>query len=83
MLIWLPETWRECRLTGAVQTYTFARDLRTCQMLKEALEENRNELHKVNKRVRGILAKLVELGGDTVKGVRGRMRDIKVYMEGV
>lgn len=51
-------------------------------MLKEAMDENRNELGKVNKRIRAILAKLVEIGGDTVKGVRGRMREMKVYMEG-
>lgn len=51
-------------------------------MLKEAIEENRNELHKVNRRIRGILDHLVEICGDTVKGVRGRMREMKVYLEG-
>ena len=50
-------------------------------MLKEAMDENRNEMNKVNKRIRVILNKLVELGGDNVKGVRGRMREIKMYME--
>lgn len=51
-------------------------------MLKEATEENRNDLGKINKRIRGILDRLVEICGDTVKGVRGRMREVKVYMEG-
>lgn len=51
-------------------------------MLKEAIEENQKELHKVAKRIRGILDELVEICGDTVKGVRGRMREMKVYLEG-
>ena len=50
-------------------------------MLKEAMDENRTELHKVNKRIRTILDKLVELVGDNVKGVRGRMREIRMYLE--
>jgi hypothetical protein len=51
-------------------------------MLKEALQENEGEMRKVNARIRGLLSKMVEIGGDTVKGVRGRQRDLKAYMDG-
>jgi hypothetical protein len=51
-------------------------------MLKEALQENESEMWKVNGRIRGILSKLVEIGGDTVKGVRGRQRELRAYLDG-
>lgn len=64
------------------KTFTFARDLRTCQMLREALQENEGEMRKVNPRIRGLLKKMVEIAGDTVKGVRGRQRDLKAFLDG-
>jgi len=50
-------------------------------MLKEALQENEGEMRKVNSRIRSLLSKLVEIGGDTVKGVRGRQRELRAYLD--
>lgn len=50
-------------------------------MLKEALEDNKAELHKVNGRIKMLLRKMVEIGSDTVKGVRGRQRDLKAFLD--
>ncbi|WVQ86030.1 hypothetical protein IAT38_008198 [Cryptococcus sp. DSM 104549] len=57
-------------------THTFARDLRTWQALNEAMSEHHAKLGKLNPRVRKALETLQELGGDTKKGVRGRLRDV-------
>jgi hypothetical protein len=51
-------------------------------MLREALQENEGEMWKVNPRIRGLLKKMVEIAGDTVKGVRGRQRDLKAFLDG-
>jgi len=51
-------------------------------MLREALQENEGEMRKVNPRIRGLLKKMVEIAGDTVKGVRGRQRDLKAFEDG-
>jgi hypothetical protein len=51
-------------------------------MLKEALAENEGEMRKVNGHIRGILCKLVDIGGDNVKGVRGRQRELRAYLDG-
>lgn len=61
-----------------LQTYTFARDLRTYTLFIEALEADgvRAKLAKVTRRVRFILTQLELLAGDTRKGVRGRLRDV-------
>ena len=46
-------------------------------MLKEAMEENEAKLKKVNARTRSLLSKVFELGGDTRKSVRGRLKDVR------
>ena len=50
-------------------------------MLKEAMETNEASLNKVNKRIHHLLDTLLELGGNTVKGVRGRLRDVQDAFE--
>jgi hypothetical protein len=64
-----------------LQTYTFARDLRTWQMLNEAMDENKDKLSKVTRRVRHVLEAVIEYGGDTRQGVRGRLRDVKEHVD--
>jgi len=51
-------------------------------MLREALQENEGEMRKVNPRIRALLRNEVEIAGDTVKGVRGRQRDLKTFLDG-
>jgi hypothetical protein len=51
-------------------------------MLNEAMEENRAKLGKVTKRVMGMLESLRELGSDTRKSVRGRLRDVQEVLDG-
>lgn len=51
-------------------------------MLREALQENEGEMRKVNPRIRALLAKEVDIAGDTVKGVRGRQRELKAFLDG-
>jgi hypothetical protein len=58
------------------QTHTFARDLRTWSCLSDAMQEHAPKLPKIGARVRGLLNALLELGGDTRKSVRGRLRDV-------
>lgn len=51
-------------------------------MLKEAMEDNKGQLSKVNRRIRGILERLLDLGGDTKQGIRGRLRQIELALDG-
>ena len=48
------------------------------------MEENdvKIKIHKVTKRVQGILEKLLELAGNTRKSVRGRLKDVEDYLDG-
>ncbi len=65
------------------QTHTFARDLRTWQTLREAMSDNEAKLHKVSKRVKGLLDRLLTLGGNTKKSVRGRLKDVEEELDGL
>ncbi|WVN89572.1 uncharacterized protein L203_104799 [Cryptococcus depauperatus CBS 7841] len=66
-------------------THTFARDLQTWRAFQEACSDRENsvKLGKTAPRVRRMLQLLQELGGDSKKGVRGRLRDVEeVFDEG-
>jgi hypothetical protein len=52
-------------------------------MLREGMEEHRALLPKVSRKIRGMLDKLLEVGGDTKKSVRGRLRDIAEAFDGI
>ncbi|RXK41721.1 hypothetical protein M231_00956 [Tremella mesenterica] len=62
-------------------THTFARDLRTYQEMVEATEVNRSKMVKCTKRVRHLLDVLQDLGGDTKKGVQGRLKDVEKALD--
>ncbi|ODN86094.1 hypothetical protein L198_07387 [Cryptococcus wingfieldii CBS 7118] len=67
-------------------THTFARDLRTFQTFSEHLSdpETTPKLPKLKVRTRKMVNVLKELAGDNVKGVRGRLRDVReTFDEGV
>ncbi|WVR08454.1 hypothetical protein IAU60_005509 [Kwoniella sp. DSM 27419] len=63
-------------------THTFARDLRTWTMLDEAMGTHSSQMTKVNPRIRKLLDKLRELAGDSKKGIRGRLRDVRHVLDG-
>ncbi|WVF68138.1 hypothetical protein IAT40_002901 [Kwoniella sp. CBS 6097] len=68
-------------------THTFARDLRTWKELSDAIEQqtnsdNNNYKRLVNPRVRRLLDSLRDLAGDSKKGVRGRLRDVALALDG-
>ena len=50
-------------------------------MFNEAMQENEPKLGKVNRRVRGVMHRLVEQGGDTRKSVVGRLKDLEVSLD--
>ncbi|OXC68452.1 hypothetical protein AYX13_02903 [Cryptococcus neoformans] len=62
-------------------THTFARDLRTYQVFNEALQENSAQISKSNPRVKRMLKAMQELGGDSKKSVRGRLRDVAQFFD--
>ncbi|XAO22200.1 hypothetical protein I312_100967 [Cryptococcus bacillisporus CA1280] len=62
-------------------THTFARDLRTYQTFIEALQEKSAQISKANPRVRKMLKAVEELGGDSKKSVRGRLRDVAQFFD--
>ena len=70
---------REVELTR--KTHTFARDTRTWKMFSEALEQNRARLGKVNRRVREMMDKLSELGGDTRQSIQGRLKGVQAVLD--
>lgn len=51
-------------------------------MLREAMEENRSSLGKLGTRQRKLLETLLELGGESKKGVQGRLRDVANALDG-
>jgi hypothetical protein len=51
-------------------------------MLNEAIEENMAGLGKITRRVRGMLEKLREMGGDTRKSIQGRLKDVEAVLDG-
>lgn len=63
------------------QTYTFARDTRTWTLLKEAMDEHSAKLGSVSIRVRGILRKLLEIGGDTKRSLQGRLKAAELALD--
>ena len=64
------------------QSHTFARDTRTWVMFKEAMEENESKLRKVTGRVRAMMSLILNKGGNTLKSVRGRLRDVAEVLDG-
>ncbi|OCF43328.1 hypothetical protein I317_02897 [Kwoniella heveanensis CBS 569] len=69
-------------------THTFARDMRTWKELSDAIEHHTNTnsgsnyKRLVNPRVRRMLDMLCEIAGDSKKGVRGRLRDVALALDG-
>jgi len=51
-------------------------------MLQEATKENKAKLGKANARLRKILERLLEVGGDTKKSIRGRLKDVERIVDG-
>lgn len=45
------------------------------------MEEHTSKLGKVNRRIRGLLNSLLELGGDARKSVRGRLEDVAAVLD--
>lgn len=72
---------RVWKADGTRQTHTFARDLRTYQVFNEALQENSAQISKSNPRVKRMLKAMQELGGDSKKSVRGRLRDVAQFFD--
>lgn len=46
------------------------------------MSDNEVKLHKVSKRVKGLLDRLLTLGGNTKKSVRGRLKDVEEELDG-
>lgn len=50
-------------------------------MFNEALQENSAQISKSNPRVKRMLKAMQELGGDSKKSVRGRLRDVAQFFD--
>lgn len=45
-------------------------------MLCDAMDENQDKMGKIPARLKKLLSQIRDLGGDSKKGVRGRLRDL-------